>query len=236
MPRKRRIAKTRTPRAPRQLVVYFLTGEWDSDDSGVLNDVTVDVEFDISPNRALLFELRAGRQLAEWWTALREPLVDGWIATYPGTRPFGWWVVDAPRWRREDLPERQRFFADANVKLPEPRRRLGGVGDPIFEHLNFAPELSFGVPVQFVHPDDVAYYNGRATKPLVGEPYKDGDFSGQAIDPADPPRYESEAAYLKRHERFVDGECERLPGDAFDLTVVVDEECEDDDAEDVPAA
>ncbi|HAR38567.1 MAG TPA: hypothetical protein DCS09_08385, partial [Porphyromonadaceae bacterium] len=28
---------------------------------------------------------------------------------------------------------------------------------------------------------------------------KEGDFAGLAIDPADPPKYESQAAYLRRH-------------------------------------
>ena len=45
------------------------------------------------------------------------------------------------------------------------------------------------------------YYNGRS-KDIHGNPigtnYKEGDFEGVAIDPNDPPRYESEAAYLKR--------------------------------------
>jgi hypothetical protein len=60
---------------------------------------------------------------------------------------------------------------------------------------------------------DVEYYNGRL--PLaeglrrgVGVPK--ADFAGVAIDPDDPPAYESQAAYLERHDLFLPGERRRL--------------------------
>lgn len=56
-------------------------------------------------------------------------------------------------------------------RLPEPRRRLGGTGTPWHEeHPAALPKLSRGIPDAWA-----------------------------AIDPDDPPTYESEAAYLDRH-------------------------------------
>ena len=39
--------------------------------------------------------------------------------------------------------------------------------------------------------------------------YKEGDFLYEALDPNDPPVYESEATYLKRHGLLIGGEEER---------------------------
>ena len=106
-----------------------------------------------------------------------------------------------------------------------PRRRLGGTGDPVHEHLNYKPSFAFGVPTSFVEPWSVEHYNGRA-KDIhgnpVGEEYDEGHFTGKAIDPSDPPVYEARASYLLRHALFIDGERERLgrcvrPGDGHPL-------------------
>jgi len=46
------------------------------------------------------------------------------------------------------------------------------------------------------------YYNGRAVNmhgEVIPTHYKEGNFRGKAIDPADPPLFESQAAYLQRH-------------------------------------
>ena len=43
--------------------------------------------------------------------------------------------------------------------------------------------------------------------------YPDKDL--QAIDPADPPVFESQAAYLDRHKLLTEVERECLPADAF---------------------
>lgn len=142
-----------------------------------------------------------------------------WLKAFPGSRPAGWWLFDAPRWRRADLPERVQGLGDGPLsRFAEPRRRLGGVGDPVFEFLNFYPAFRFGVPVHFVDPCDVALYNGRLRdvngKPIMPE-YKEGHFRGRAIDPTDPPRFESEAAYLERHGLLSAVERRRLAADAF---------------------
>jgi hypothetical protein len=52
-------------------------------------------------------------------------------------------------------------------------------------------------------------------------------FTGKAIDPNDPPRYESQAEYLKRHNLFELGESRRLQAKSFEPEVVDFEECEE---------
>ncbi len=49
-----------------------------------------------------------------------------------------------------------------------------------------------------------------------------GGFAGQAIDPADPPRFESQAAYLRRHKLLLPGEEKRLTAADFDATEIVE--------------
>jgi hypothetical protein len=55
----------------------------------------------------------------------------------------------------------------------------------------------------------------------IGTDYHEGDFLGVAIDPADPPVYESEAAYLARHALLSDAERAQLTAADFDALEVV---------------
>ncbi len=68
------------------------------------------------------------------------------------------------------------------LSRPEPRKRLGGAGTPAHEVLNVIPALYFGLPTMWV----------------------------EALDPADPPRYESQATYLDRHGLLFAEERRRL--------------------------
>jgi len=127
------------------------------------------------------------------------------IAKFPGTRPARWWDFDAPR----------------SVTEPtqcELRLRLGGVGTPQHECLATYLAPSFGVPTSWVSEWMVDYYNGRARN-IQGEPigaeYRNGHFPYDALDPADPPMFESEAAYLKRHGLLSKGERARLKAEDF---------------------
>jgi hypothetical protein len=158
-------------------------------------------------------------QLADWeffnteqenceiFLACKDGILDEWIRQRPGTRPNFWWLEFAPE---------------------KSRRRIGGIGDPIHEHLHAVGQVyEHGVPSFFVTSFDVAYYNGRARdvdgniiKNLAGPQYKDGDFKGKAIDPNDPPVYESEAAYLKRHALLTDFEKQRLRKKDFKPAIV----------------
>jgi hypothetical protein len=74
---------------------------------------------------------------------------------------------------------------------PEPRRRLGGTGTPLHECSAYIAPFEYGIPSAWrTHGD---YFT-----------------SGTPIDPADPPRFESEAKYLLRLGLLLPGERERL--------------------------
>jgi hypothetical protein len=72
-------------------------------------------------------------------------------------------------------------------KLPEPRLQVSGAGDPPWERFNYAPEFEFGIPKQWV-----------------------------GLDPKDPPRFESQAHYLRRHGLFLPGEEKKLTAADFE--------------------
>jgi len=121
---------------------------------------------------------------------IKEPLLAEWIRQRPGTRPSWWW---------------ERFS-------PESRRRLGGIGDPAHEFLAYAESYRCGLPSIFVDPWLVEYFNGRACDVhgrRIGTEYAEGSFKGRAIDPRDPPLYESEATYLRRHGLLTASETRR---------------------------
>jgi hypothetical protein len=65
-------------------------------------------------------------------------------------------------------------------ELPEPRKRLGGTGTPAYECRNVKPSFSLGIPNIWV-----------------------------GIDATDPPTFECQAAYLKRHSLLMAGEEKR---------------------------
>ena len=105
------------------------------------------------------------------------------------------------------------------MALPKPRERLGGIGTPCHEVLNYAPSFTRGVPDQWVSQWDADYYNGRAVDihgNRIGTEYHEGHFLGPPIDPDDPPRFESQAAYLRRHNRLAPGEARRLKARDFE--------------------
>ena len=138
------------------------------------------------------------RQVHEAWELAGESLLAEWIETRPGTRPPGWWRLEAPS---------------------EVRNRVGGTGTPAHEVLAYAAHFDRGVPVYWVTADDVEWYNGRARDvegELIELGYSEGDFPHEAYDPDDPPRFESEPAFLKRLELLRRGELERIPAEAFE--------------------
>lgn len=102
------------------------------------------------------FDFVDPRQAAiDAWREHGARLLSRFVKDHPGTRPWAWWLADAP----------------------EPRRRLGGTGDP----LRFA-RLAFGVPDSW----QTAAHAGSCMA------------TGTPVDPRDPPRFESEATFLKR--------------------------------------
>lgn len=191
------------------------------------------VTSNISPDERAVFETGKGRGLRALilrgslrregglrvWAAARPDIMPEWVEAHPGTRPYGWWRFDSPRWKAEDMPGRVRCDGAYWMgRLCEPRRRLGGVGTWAAEVLNVVPELPFGVPSSWVDAWQVAYYNGRAVDihgVPIGTGYREGNFAGVAVDPTDPPVFESEAAYLERHNLLTPAELRRVPTEAF---------------------
>lgn len=140
-------------------------------------------------------------ELEELWNRNRDYVLMRWIDNRPCTRPGCWWEFDSPRQVIDGFP--------ADVwNFPAVRQRLGGIGTPNYEVLNYVPSFLLGMPASWVQQRDVDYYNGRA-KDIHGNPIvnnKEGDFKGLAIDPDDPPVYESQAAYLQRHNLLTPAE------------------------------
>lgn len=143
------------------------------------------------------------KMLAASWEIYRSEIMKDWISNHPGTKPFAWWECDAPRW--QDPFEGVYFHGT----LPEPRLRIGGVGTPHYEVLAYVPDFDKGIPTGWVSKSQEEYYNGRSVDirgnktnqkwPPGSGYYQEGDFEGKAIDPSDPPIFESEASYLERH-------------------------------------
>jgi hypothetical protein len=157
-------------------------------------------------------------EIREAWAQFREETLAEWAQEHPGTRPSRWWKFDAPR-----IPVGTWPGCYWDGQLPEPRRRLGGVGTPAHEVLAFVPRFPFGVPDRWVDAWAVDYYNGRAVDVHgnpIGTQYHEGHFSGVAIDPDDPPAYESQAAYLARLDLLLPGERKRLTEADFEPVLV----------------
>ncbi|MGE4194623.1 MAG: hypothetical protein AB7E51_14640 [Pseudodesulfovibrio sp.] len=76
--------------------------------------------------------------MEEAWRHFGSHLLAEWIREHPGTRPYGWWRFEAP----------------------EPRRRLGGEGDPAYMG------VTFGVPDGWCEgdfdPSDPPVYESQA--------------------------------------------------------------------------
>jgi len=126
------------------------------------------------------------------WDQHKAGILEEWTDAHPCTRPARWWEFDA---QQEPVPGWPGFTGAQ-------RQRLGGVGTPRHECLNVAPYFTSGLPDSWVLPFEEAYYNGRAKDihgNLVATQYKEGYFKGKAPDPLDPPKFESQAAYLERH-------------------------------------
>jgi hypothetical protein len=196
MPRKLRIAKPRYEDVNPFVVAYLQTGDHPPD------RIAPDQRHDMWE----CFKLTGPRvraALREVWREVADDLLDQWIAERPGTRPYGWWLFDAPRWRPEDRPEWCHDVPEGIVRwIAEPRRRVGGIGTPAHEVLNILAEFAFGMPIIWVTAFDEAYYNGRARDihdHPIGTDYPEGHFPGLAPRADDPPRYEAQASYCDRH-------------------------------------
>ena len=103
-----------------------------------------------------------------------------------------WWNVVRDEileeWAREQPGTRPTAWWKYDSR--EPRQRLGGTGQPAHDVSAYAEEYEFGLPTIWVQ--------------------QAGFLAGVAVDPSDPPTFESEAAYLRRLDLLQAGESERL--------------------------
>jgi hypothetical protein len=131
------------------------------------------------------------------WADNREWVVAEHVAEHPGTRPVRWWEYDAPR-------SDDDYAGWDPGTAPKQRKRLGGVGQT-FAEAGFAvkPYWHLGIPVMWLDAEDVRAF-GR----------------GIAVDPSDPPEFESQAAYLDRHALLTSAERRRLAPSDFDPEVI----------------
>jgi hypothetical protein len=167
------------------------------------------------------------------WNEHKGEILPAWIKKHPGTRPSWWWLFSAPRITPKTAAflGRASYIGSSPDEFCEPRRRLGGIGTPKHEVLNYAPSFDCGIPNDWVDLWQAEYYNGRRLDihgNRIGTEYHEGDFKGAPIDPHDPPQYESQASYLKRHGLFEAGEEKRLRPRDFKPEIV---EASEEDAE-----
>jgi hypothetical protein len=190
MPTKRtRRSRTKKSDVP-STVWYFL-----NDSMGDLPEDSID-QFD-------LLELECStyphRELKDLWTAYRNEILKRWMLIKPGTRPHCWWLFEAPRLPKAEHGQYKNWHLAKGLK--EPRKRLSGVGVAKHDVLRVSPSYRYGIPATWIDSFDCKYYNGTAKSihgNLINPKAKDGDFEGIAIDPNDPPIFESQAAYLDR--------------------------------------
>ena len=142
----------------------------------------------------------------EVWLAIRDELLPQWIKVHPGTRPSWWFLFDSqcPRISAEDIQRHGWTGCYYTKDLPDLRRRLGGIGDPAYEHYSLVPHFDCAVPDQFITAEDVEWHREE------GE-----EFSGIPFDADDPPVYESQASYLDRHKLLTPAERRRLRAQDF---------------------
>lgn len=97
------------------------------------------------------------------------------------------------------------------TEAPEPRHRLGGIGTPCHERLAHAERYVIGVPDPWILRGDIETY-ARLGTPL----------DVPALDPANPPMFESEPAYLERLGLLLPGERKRLEPADFEPESLLD--------------
>jgi hypothetical protein len=127
------------------------------------------------------------------WQAHGDDVVAEWIADNPGTRPAKWWKYTAEHMRE----------------------RVGGVGSPAHEALAYVPYYVYGIPAIWLLTSGVGYFNGQSLDWRQGATGAI-DPNAVPVDPRDPPRFEAEATYLKRHGLLLPGEAKRLTAEDFE--------------------
>ena len=146
--------------------------------------------------------------LAQIWSKHGSEVLAEWIERHPGTRPARWWEFEAPRSPIGTYPG-----CNLDETLPEPRRRMGGIGTPAHEVLANVPHFASGIPVSWISQWQADFYTGRALDVRgepIGQEHAGKPFSGLPVAFDDPPRFEAQASYLKRHGLLLSEEEARL--------------------------
>jgi len=168
---RKRVSRSIKPSISESLKHYFSTGQYGTH---ACPDCPGQGETFLLANPGKRDELR------KVWLQHRDEIMGEWISTNPCSRPWIWWKFESM----------------------EPRQRMGGIGTPDYEVLAYAQRFEKGIPAGWISKSEEDYFSGRSLdihgKP-IGTDYKEGDFKGVAIDPDDPPRYESEAVFLQRN-------------------------------------
>jgi len=142
-----------------------------------------DLPRELTPDESFVYWYTRHDLLAAAWYGQRDEILAGWIAAHPGTRPYGWWLFDAPRTPRAFIVQFPTWGEWVLLKFHAPRTQVGGRGERI-EH---RPDVERGFPTQWL-----------------------------AVDAGAPPRFESEAAYLKRHALLEPSEEKHLHASDFE--------------------
>jgi hypothetical protein len=134
-------------------------------------------------------------QLKGLWRAYEDEIIVEYAGKHPGMRPSMWWRFTAPKMPEADLAEHGWMDTWFAADLCEPRKRIGGTGDPLYDHARVVPSFNtnFGIPEHWVDEDFVR---------RVGR--------GIAVDFDNPPVFESQARYLQRHHLLTKAEQRHL--------------------------
>ncbi len=128
-----------------------------------------------------LFMTKEGREAL--WSHNRKDVIEWWIENRPCTRPQRWWEYDAPKQLVAGCDSSEHCAHQAF------RTRIGGIGTPDHEALSVLPSHILGIPASWD-------WHGAGL--------------ADSIDPDNPPLYESQAAYLRRHSILTPGELNHL--------------------------
>ena len=108
------------------------------------------------------------------------------------------------------------------------------------ERITGTNPIAFGIPATgWIGAWQISYYRGLAKDVHggpIGQEFRGHSFDAVAFDAADPPQFESEASYLKRHQLLTAGELKRLRPTAYEPVTIQFEPEPDDPAEEAADA
>lgn len=128
MPVKRRQSKRLEP-VPEWAYQYYETGEYLGTDDPVAHFSLHSTILRYNDRRHRPDDVRP-----KYWDDISAELTEDYVREHPGSRPWGWWVLDAPA---PELVEQDDDHRPREVM----RRQVGGSGA-----LSQSPRFNFGIP------------------------------------------------------------------------------------------